>query len=221
MAPQLHHPQIRPPASDHCASMPKAARRPDEPRVRGFSCGPGPSGGTGAARARRCGCMGEGDGREVGPSRARRSSRSTGRTPWPASTRRPRWGRRGRSPSPAVSTPRCTPGGPGPCASTPASAPPRSPTPATTQLIAHGTTGLSVAFDLPTQMGYDSDSPIAQRRGRQGRRGDRLDRGHADALRRHPARRGVDVDDDQRPRRACCCCSTSSSPRSRASTGRR
>jgi methylmalonyl-CoA mutase, N-terminal domain len=27
------------------------------------------------------------------------------------------------------------------------------------QLIAHGTTGLSVAFDLPTQMGYDSDSP--------------------------------------------------------------
>ncbi|HYJ67195.1 MAG TPA: methylmalonyl-CoA mutase family protein [Nocardioidaceae bacterium] len=29
------------------------------------------------------------------------------------------------------------------------------------QLIAHGTTGLSVAFDLPTQMGYDSDSPVA------------------------------------------------------------
>jgi methylmalonyl-CoA mutase N-terminal domain/subunit len=27
------------------------------------------------------------------------------------------------------------------------------------ELIAHGTTGLSVAFDLPTQMGYDSDSP--------------------------------------------------------------
>jgi methylmalonyl-CoA mutase N-terminal domain/subunit len=27
------------------------------------------------------------------------------------------------------------------------------------QLIAHGTTGLSVAFDLPTQMGYDSDAP--------------------------------------------------------------
>ena len=26
------------------------------------------------------------------------------------------------------------------------------------ELIAHGTTGLSVAFDLPTQMGYDSDS---------------------------------------------------------------
>jgi methylmalonyl-CoA mutase N-terminal domain/subunit len=29
------------------------------------------------------------------------------------------------------------------------------------QLIEHGTTGLSVAFDLPTQMGYDSDSPIS------------------------------------------------------------
>jgi methylmalonyl-CoA mutase N-terminal domain/subunit len=29
------------------------------------------------------------------------------------------------------------------------------------ELIAHGTTGLSVAFDLPTQMGYDSDAPIA------------------------------------------------------------
>jgi methylmalonyl-CoA mutase N-terminal domain/subunit len=27
------------------------------------------------------------------------------------------------------------------------------------ELIGHGTTGLSVAFDLPTQMGYDSDSP--------------------------------------------------------------
>ena len=28
-------------------------------------------------------------------------------------------------------------------------------------LLAHGQTGLSVAFDLPTQMGYDSDSPQA------------------------------------------------------------
>ncbi len=28
-------------------------------------------------------------------------------------------------------------------------------------LLAHGTTGLSVAFDLPTQTGYDSDSPLA------------------------------------------------------------
>jgi methylmalonyl-CoA mutase N-terminal domain/subunit len=29
------------------------------------------------------------------------------------------------------------------------------------QLIAHGTMGLSVAFDLPTQMGHDSDAPLA------------------------------------------------------------
>ena len=29
------------------------------------------------------------------------------------------------------------------------------------QLIANGTMGLSVAFDLPTQMGYDSDAPLA------------------------------------------------------------
>ncbi|NGO80457.1 methylmalonyl-CoA mutase [Streptomyces sp. YC504] len=29
------------------------------------------------------------------------------------------------------------------------------------QLIASGTTGLSVAFDLPTQMGHDSDAPLA------------------------------------------------------------
>jgi methylmalonyl-CoA mutase, N-terminal domain len=29
-------------------------------------------------------------------------------------------------------------------------------------LIAHGQTGLNVAFDLPTQMGYDSDNPIAE-----------------------------------------------------------
>src|ERR1700674_141893 len=29
------------------------------------------------------------------------------------------------------------------------------------ELIEAGTTGLSVAFDLPTQMGYDSDAPIA------------------------------------------------------------
>src|SRR5690349_21269667 len=28
-------------------------------------------------------------------------------------------------------------------------------------LLAHGTNGLSVAFDLPTQIGYDSDDPMA------------------------------------------------------------
>ena len=29
-------------------------------------------------------------------------------------------------------------------------------------LLQHGQTGLSVAFDLPTQIGYDADDPIAQ-----------------------------------------------------------
>src|SRR4051795_2550299 len=29
-------------------------------------------------------------------------------------------------------------------------------------LLAHGVTGLSVAFDLPTQMGYDSDHALAE-----------------------------------------------------------
>src|SRR6202008_1611148 len=29
-------------------------------------------------------------------------------------------------------------------------------------LLANGVSGLSVAFDLPTQMGYDSDHPLAQ-----------------------------------------------------------
>ncbi len=41
------------------------------------------------------------------------------------------------------------------------------------QLIEAGTTGLSVAFDLPTQMGYDSDAPAA--RGEVGRVGVAID----------------------------------------------
>ena len=40
-------------------------------------------------------------------------------------------------------------------------------------LLDHGQTGLSVAFDLPTQMGYDRP-PDGRRRGRQGRGGHRL-----------------------------------------------
>ena len=64
-------------------------------------------------------------------------------------------------------------------------------------LLDHGQTGLSTAFDMPTLMGYDSDHARVARRGRaRGRRG-RLARGHGDALRRDPARRRLDVDDDQ------------------------
>ena len=54
--------------------------------------------------------------------------------------------------------------------------------------LAKGQTGLSVAFDLPTQTGYDSDHVLAQRRGRQGRRADLPSRRHARAVRRHSAR---------------------------------
>src|SRR3981189_3595485 len=41
------------------------------------------------------------------------------------------------------------------------------------ELVANGTGGLSVAFDLPTQMGYDSDEPVA--RGAGGKVGGAID----------------------------------------------
>ena len=65
-------------------------------------------------------------------------------------------------------------------------------------LLAQGVSGLSVAFDLPTQMGYDSDHPMAA--GEVGRVGVAIDsiEDMARALRRHPARSRLDVDDDQR-----------------------
>ena len=50
-------------------------------------------------------------------------------------------------------------------------------------LLERGQTGLSVAFDLPTQLGYDSDDPRSPRRGRAHRRGDRLARRHGAAAR--------------------------------------
>ena len=65
-------------------------------------------------------------------------------------------------------------------------------------LLSQGVSGLSVAFDLPTQIGYDSRSSARRRRSRPRRRGHRFDRRHGGAVRRHPARPGVDVDDDQR-----------------------
>ena len=65
-------------------------------------------------------------------------------------------------------------------------------------LLAQGQTGLSVAFDLPTQIGYDSDRPDGRGRSRQGRRRDRFDRRHGDPVPRHPAGQGHDLDDDQR-----------------------
>ncbi len=68
--------------------------------------------------------------------------------------------------------------------------------------LAAGQKGLSVAFDLATHRGYDSDHPRVMRRRRQGRRRDRLGRRHEDPLRRHPARADVGLDDDERRRAA-------------------
>ena len=66
--------------------------------------------------------------------------------------------------------------------------------------LAKGQTGLSVAFDLPTQTGYDPDIAAGPGRGRQGRRAGAAPRRDAHAVRRHPARRDEHVDDDQRDR---------------------
>ena len=66
-------------------------------------------------------------------------------------------------------------------------------------LLEHGQTGLSTAFDFPTLMGYDSDHPRSRGRSRQDGRRDLEPRRHGGAVRRHSARQGVDVDDDQRP----------------------
>ena len=57
---------------------------------------------------------------------------------------------------------RCTAAASGRCASTPASAPRQETNERFRHLLDAGQTGLSVAFDLPTQMGIDSDSPRAQ-----------------------------------------------------------
>ena len=65
-------------------------------------------------------------------------------------------------------------------------------------LLEQGQTGLSVAFDFPTLMGYDSDDPMLGGRGRQVRRRDLQPRRHGDAVRRDSARSGFRVDDDQR-----------------------
>ena len=97
------------------------------------------------------------------PTRASRSSRVytagdlAGWDPDDAA-RRARASRR----TPAASTRRCTGAGCGRCASTPASARRRRPTQRFKFLLAAGQTGLSCAFDLPTQMGYDSDHPRAE-----------------------------------------------------------
>ena len=68
-------------------------------------------------------------------------------------------------------------------------------------LLAQGQTGLSVAFDLPTQMGHDADAPDGAERGRaRWACRSRASRDMGELLRGPPARPGVDLDDDQRHR---------------------
>ena len=63
--------------------------------------------------------------------------------------------------------------------------------------------------------------PDRRRRGRQGRGGHRLARRHAPAVRGHPARPGLDLDDHQRPGRRAAAALPAGRRRSRASPGRR
>ena len=82
-------------------------------------------------------------------------------------------------------------------------------------LLAHGGTGLSMAFDLPTQLGLDSDNPRCL--GEVGRTGVAIDT--IDDMR--TAFDGIPLDQVSTSMTinapaACCCCSTSSSARSRA-----
>ncbi len=66
----------------------------------------------------------------------------------------------------AASIRRCTAAGSGRCASSPASAPPRRPTSASTTCSRRARPASRTAFDMPTLMGYDSDPPRVARRGR-------------------------------------------------------
>ena len=54
-------------------------------------------------------------------------------------------------------------------------------------LLEHGQTGLSTAFDMPSLMGHDSDSPALAGRGRARGCGDRHRRRHGDAVLGDPA----------------------------------
>ena len=85
---------------------------------------------------------------------------------------RPGLARRGRR-TPGARTRRCTARSCGRCGCSPASAPPRTPTCASASCCGRGAVGLSVAFDLPTLMGRDSDDP--SREGEVGRCGVAVD----------------------------------------------
>ena len=95
------------------------------------------------------------------PPAASRSARPAAPPTWRAGTPPRPSASPAPTPSPAAPTRTCTAGACGPCASTPASAPRRATNARFRALLAAGQTGLSVAFDLPTQLGLDSDDPRA------------------------------------------------------------
>ena len=82
-------------------------------------------------------------------------------------------------------------------------------------LLDQGQTGLSIAFDMPTLMGYDTDHPRRGRVRARGR-GDLLAGRHGDSARGHAARPGHHLDDDQLAGRDLCG-DVSAWPSSRAS----
>ena len=141
-----------------------AGRDPGDPTPRPHRGGPGPR-----PRSLARDPPGEGAARRPGTPRPvrdlvrhRRSATSTPRPTPPASTRTATSAGPASTRSPAASSRRCTGAGSGRCASTPASPPPRRPTGASATSSSRARPGLSVAFDLPTQMGYDSDAPEAE-----------------------------------------------------------
>ena len=93
-----------------------------------------------------------------------RRARSTGRgrSTTPASTRPATSGCRASRRSPAASIPPATAAASGRCACSRASGPPRTRTRASASCSTPGRPGLSVAYDMPTLYGYDTDDPEAE-----------------------------------------------------------
>ena len=85
----------------------------------------------------------------------------------------------------------------GRCGCSPASAPPRTRTPASASSSTAGQTGLSIAYDMPTLYGYDTDDPEAE--GEFGTCGVAVSQPgrHGGPARRPAARPDQHVDDDQ------------------------
>ena len=109
---------------------------------------------------------------------------------------------RASRPSCAARRRRCTRCGLGRSASTRAFPPPRPRTPSTARRWPAAAQGVSRGLRPGHAPRLRQRPPARHRRRRQGRRGDRLGRGHEDPVRRHSARQGERVDDDERRRAA-------------------